>query len=181
MTAIINNNLLYLRKFSESDIPMWASWFNNPEITHFMNKGETETTVEMQRKHMEAMEASENDVQLAVVEKQSDMLVGSVGLHKISQRHQTADLSILIGEPQAWGKGYGTAAIALMVTYGFLELGLHKITGGMWSGNAASEKCFINNGFKHEGTKRQQFFCEGEYLDELCYGLLRSEWSGQNN
>ena len=83
---------------------------------------------------------------------------------------------LLLGDGASQGKGYGGQAIAIIVEHAFTKLNLHKLTSGMWAKNQASEAIFKSNGFIKEGHRKEQFLYRGEYVDELNYGLLRSQW-----
>lgn len=172
----LKHESISLRPFQETDIPIWAQWFNNPNITQFMNKGFYPNDEEKQHKYFEALIRSESDIQLAVILNHDHRLIGSVGLHKIDWVHRTGEISVLIGELESWGKGYGTIAVGLLVRHAFEKLNLRKLSAGMWNLNLGSEACFVKNAFQLEGRRREQFHFQGDYIDELCYGLLRSEW-----
>ena len=44
--------------------------------------------------------------------------------------------------------------------------------------NVASERVLRSLGFRQEGLFRQSFRCEGEWVDDLYFALLASEWRG---
>jgi RimJ/RimL family protein N-acetyltransferase len=176
MIAFIKHKKIYLRALESGDIEQWAGWFNDHDVTQYMNKGAFPNTFEAQKEWFEKLHQSRADVQLGVVEMSSNKLVGVVGLHKIDWVHRTGDISILIGERDVLGKGYGAIAVGLMVEHAFNKLNLNKVVSGMWAVNTASEKCFISNGFELEGRQKEQYFYKGGYTDGLKYGLLRSNW-----
>jgi RimJ/RimL family protein N-acetyltransferase len=39
----------------------------------------------------------------------------------------------------------------------------------------------VNLGFKREGTLRQRHHYAGQFLDEIYYGILRTEWMDRSN
>ncbi len=43
--------------------------------------------------------------------------------------------------------------------------------------NEASKRVIEKLGFVHEGTKRDDAFINGEYLDREVYAVLRPEWN----
>jgi len=175
-TPFLEDEKIYLCGFSSEDVVEWTSWFNNPATTEYMNKGFFPVPVNEQMKRLDDMCMNKSELQLAIFDKESNLLLGTVGLHKIDWVHRTGDISIVIGSKEGQGKGYGKRAVALVVRHAFNKLNLHKITSGMWSNNSASESCFKANGFQQEGCRKEQFHCQGRYVDELNYGLLRSQW-----
>lgn len=167
---------IYLRPFVKSDIPIWFEWFNDPLITEHMNKGVFPNTELAQEAYFNYLSKSKNDVQLAIILKENDSLIGIIGIHKIDWIHRHGDVSIVIGDRKQRSKGLATEAIALIVKHAFTKMNLRKLTAGMPSSNEASRKCFERNGFMLEGTRRQHFFYNGTYVDIHMLGLLREEW-----
>ena len=181
-----------LRALKAEDIPVWRDWFNSAEVTRNMNKGMFPVSEERQREIFDSLVRSRSDVQLGVVLKEgkgragSDpyggdgyeegSLVGIVGIHKIDWIHRTGDMSIVIGEARCRGRGVGTEAIALMTAHGFEKLNLRKITAGMWATNEGSRRSFEKNGYLHEATIKESFFCESGYVDEYRLGIFRADW-----
>jgi RimJ/RimL family protein N-acetyltransferase len=77
--------------------------------------------------------------------------------------YRTAEISILIGEKDCWGKGYATAAIRLLADYALNVLGLRKIWGGAYSSNRGSIRAFEKAGFEIEARLKRHFLTlEGE-------------------
>ena len=172
----LEDEKVILRIFEENDIPIWTSWFNDPEVTEFMNKGIFPNSIREQKEHLQKIHLDKSTIQLAVINKENGVLAGIVALHKLNLIHRTGDISILIGDRRELRKSLATNAVALIVRHAFEKLNLNKLTAGMWSNNKGSEKCFIKNGFVSEGRKIQQYYYKMEYIDELNYGLLRSNW-----
>lgn len=176
MSRFLEGERIYLRPFGKADIPIWYNWFNSPEVTEHMYKGAFPNTEAAQEEYLQYLSKSKNDVQLAIVLKEKNVLVGIVGIHKIDWIHRRGDISIVIGDRSHQGEGIATDAISLMVEHAFTKLNLHKLTAGMSSKNKGSTGCFKKNGFVDEGTLRKQFFYKGSYVDELVMGLLREDW-----
>ena len=114
----IDGGEIYLRLPSVEDLGgRWHEWLNDPVVTLHQNKGIFPNTRERQREYVEKMAASENDVLLAVVTREGDRHIGCVGLHRIDWVHRSAELGIVIGEKDCWGRGYGKLAWMLMTVW----------------------------------------------------------------
>jgi len=181
MSYFILGKKINLRAFKKTDIPIWFKWFNDPEVTEHMNKGLFPNTEMLQEEFFQHISKSRNDIQLAIVLKESEKLVGTVGIHKIDWINRHGEVSILIGEKEEWGKNIATEAISLIVEHAFNKLNLHKLTAGVWSTNVASKRCFEKNGFVVEGVLKEQFFYKGRYVDEIRLGILRNVWKTKRN
>lgn len=53
--------------------------------------------------------------------------IGRIGYVEIDRRHRHAEIALLIGERDYWGRGYGTDAIIAYLGYLFHEVNLHKV------------------------------------------------------
>lgn len=176
MKHFIEGEKIYLRPFARSDISTWFDWFNDPLITEYMNKGVFPNTKSAQEEYFETLLKSKKDLQLAVILKKSDLLIGIVGIHKIDWIHRYGDVSILIGNDRLWGKGIAKESVKLIIKHAFTKMNLRRLTAGMSALNTGSRRCFEDNGFLLEGTRRKHFWYKNGYIDEYMFGLLREEW-----
>jgi RimJ/RimL family protein N-acetyltransferase len=78
--------------------------------------------------------------------------------------------------PDEWSNGYATAAGRLLADHAFDELGLHRLTASTFVTNDASRRVLDRLGFTEEGVDRSAAFVDGEWVDEVRYGLLAEEW-----
>ena len=91
--SFLENQNIYLRPLVEADLPRWTSWFNNSKTTLFMNKGYFPTLEDGQLKRLESLNFDKNNIQLAIVTKEDDELIGIIGMHKIDWVHRHADIA----------------------------------------------------------------------------------------
>lgn len=144
-----------------------------------MNKGAFPNTETAQEKFLAELSRSSADLQFAIVAKQNDRLIGTIGIHEIDWIHRHGSISVVIGEKASWGQGLGSEAVSLIVRHAFRKLNLHRLTAGMWSSNLHCRSCFGKNGFQLEGTLRDSYFFDGRYVDHWVLGLLRDTWEVQ--
>ena len=74
--------------------------------------------------------------------------IGSVYFRDIDRTAGTAEYGIFIGEEDALGCGYGTAAAVLAIDYGFAELGLDKIFLRFLADNVGARISYERAGFR---------------------------------
>ncbi len=101
--------------------------------------------------------------------------VGALNLNTINERAGTFGIGIqtFVGER---GKGYGTAAMRILLKYAFLERRLNKFNNGWIEGNVGSEKMHKKLGCIQEGRLRQMTYHEGRYYDWIRVGLTKDEF-----
>ena len=75
-----------------------------------------------------------------------------------------------------WQQGFMTEALSAILTYGFTELGLHRIEAVPLAGNTPSQSLLRKLGFMCEGNLRQRAFLRNDFEDQLYFGLLKDEW-----
>jgi len=74
--------------------------------------------------------------------------IGNCMFYGFDSYRQQAELGIMIGDKNFWGKGYGTETVKLMLHYIFSETDLNRIYLHTLSWNDRARKCFIKCGFK---------------------------------
>lgn len=104
-----------------------------------------------------------------------DKLIGFMGLW-LDLIHAEAWVGIGIGEREYWSKGYGTDAMKLAVQFAFMELGLQRVSLGLFDYNPRALRAYEKAGFRLEGRTRQDMLREGKRTDSLWMGILRDEW-----
>jgi RimJ/RimL family protein N-acetyltransferase len=107
-----------------------------------------------------------------------DKLIGFIELF-MQWNQQTAWLGIGIGEADYRGKGYGSDALRVVVSYAFRELGLYRVSLSVFSYNQRAIRAYEKVGFVHEGTLRSALYRDGQRFDMLLMGILRPEWEQQ--
>lgn len=163
-----------LRPLREDDAPMVTKWINDPRVTQFvmaylpiMLEDELEWI-----KGLRSRKAT-NIVVMLVIDGKS---IGTMGIHDIDHRHGIATTGALIGEPDCWGKGYGTEAKMLLLEYAFNTLNLRKICSEVIAFNERSVKYSLKCGYQIEGRKKLQHFVKGQYWDLIQLALFKEDW-----
>lgn len=168
---------IYLRGLQPDDLRgRYFQWLNDQEVTRWMQRGIFPNTPEAMEEYYRSVVNNPSHLVLAIALQDDDRHVGNIGLHNIHPVFRSAEIGILIGEKDVWGQGIATEAISLVVDHAFRRMNLNRLWAGAVAPNVASIGAFTRVGFVQEGVARQAYFCEGEYLDVIHMGLLRSEW-----
>ena len=106
------------------------------------------------------------------------VLVGHVGLWGWQTKDRCATIGIALGREHI-GRGYGTDAMRVIVSYGFRELGLHRIQLGVSPFNPAGIRAYEKAGFAEEGRRREAVWHDGRWYDEVLMSVLEREWAAR--
>ena len=97
--------------------------------------------------------------------------VGFLGLTNINYIDRTAFVNCDI-LPEVRSKGMGTKLISSGLQFAREILNLRKICCEILATNQASIRMIQKNNFVHEGTRLQQVYKKGGYVDSLMFGLI---------
>lgn len=143
---------------------------NALSIPHPYEEGMAEEWIRSQKEQYKEGQA----VVFAVVLQASGELVGAVGL-VLRPRDRNAELGYWIGKPY-WNRGYATEAAARILSFGFEDLGLHRIHASVYPRNGASRAVLRKIGMTREGLRREHVKHWEAFEDLELYGILESEF-----
>jgi len=176
---VLRGKAVHLRPIKRSDLPFFVKWFNDPEVVQ--NLAIYLPMTEMgEEKWIEELATVRTNTDVSFViglpGDNSGIPIGTIGLHRIDHKNQNATFGIAIGEKECWSKGYSTEATRLLISYGFKELNLNRITSSALDFNERSIGMHMKAGFREEGQLRQSMFKNGMFRDLIAFGVLREEW-----
>jgi [ribosomal protein S5]-alanine N-acetyltransferase len=158
--------------------PDYLGWLNDHEVVRTLNlpsywRGVAFATV---RTYCENLMASSTDLFLAVHDLTDGAFVGTAKAGHISWHASTADIGIMIGRKDRWGRGLGRDAVSTLCHHLFEEVRLRKLTAGAMAVNPAIIRLFETLGFHREAVLREQDLTEGGFCDHLLFGAFRHEF-----
>ncbi|HOK54438.1 MAG TPA: GNAT family protein [Armatimonadota bacterium] len=183
-SAFLVGGNVYLRPVEKDDLPHMQRWVNDPEV-----RGLIGSTLPMDQQGIdEWFEKSRSDdsrVWFVICTKEDNQVIGECGLLRMFPAWRTTDLSIIMGEKNAQGKGYGTEAINLLLDYAFGYLNFHRVAIGVVGFNDSAIRFYEKIGFKKEGIQRDGYYYNHEYHDFVMMSILDDEFrvlnGGKNN
>lgn len=155
------------------DADVCQRWINDPDVNQFL-LAHRPITPTGEAEWFDQVEKSD-EVHLAI-EADDGVFIGLMGIHEISWKDRRATTGALIGEKAYWGQGYGTDAKMTLLDYAFNTLNLRKICSSVLEFNERSLQYNLHCGYRIEGRRREQFFRNGRYWDEILLGLFREDW-----
>lgn len=115
----------------------------------------------------------------AIVDKQTQHVIGSFGLHPDTHRKNPNCRMIgYVLDDQYWGMGLMKEAIEAVLAYAFIELKLDLVSVYHYPFNQQSKRVIEKCGFTYEGTLRCALihFNKG-VLDSCCYSMTKEEYN----
>ena len=169
-----------LRPIRASDInPTYLSWLNDAEVTKHIETGQFPVSKQDLDAFYRHIKKSKTDVMFAIIERKTGLHIGNIKLGGINWVHRYADLGIMIGNKQYWGKGCGSEACTLLLEYAFNRLNLNKVFLGIYATFTSAIKAYQKAGFKIEGKLKNMLVIDGKYTDKVLMGILSSEYNQQ--
>ncbi len=132
--------------------------------------------IEAEKAWMEEAMNKKNEFYFSIVKMENDKLIGNCGLHDISYPNRTGTVGIFIGDEENRSRGLGTEVLRLLLDYGFHYLNLNNIMLNVKSFNERAIKCYKKVGFKEFGRRRQSYFLNGKYYDDVKMDILAEEF-----
>lgn len=164
---------IYLSPKSVEDAEKFTEWLNDFKTTDYLGRSHRIVTLQGEKEYLE--KNADNKVSFAIVEKNTDKLIGTVGLHDLDYINRTSTLGIFIGDKDYRSKGYGTEAIRLILDFGFNYLNLNNIKLDLMGFNERALKCYKKCGFKEYGRRKCEFV-NGKYYDRISMDILAEEF-----
>ena len=145
----LEGNKLYYREITVEDTDMLLKWRNGQYVRdHFIHRD-----LITREEHLEWLEKQVKTgkvIQYIMIEKDGDHPVGSVYLRDVDYIKKTAEYGIFIGNEQDSGKGYGTEAAHVMISYVFQKLQFDCLTLRVLADNLRAIKSYEKAGFAQD-------------------------------
>lgn len=166
---------VYLRALEKEDLIYIRKWSNDPEIRKLIGEVASMSQADAD-KFLERVYSDNTREWFVIVVKEDDRVIGEAGLLRMFPAWRTTDISIIIGEKDAWGKGYGTEAILLLLDYAFRYLNFHRVAIGVVGFNKSAIRFWEKVGFKKEGIQRDGYYYNHKYYDFVMMSILEDEF-----
>ncbi len=154
-----------LRLFTESDISeRYVGWLNDQMVVKYSNQRFYKHTKETCVDYCRSFNGS-NSFFIAILAENKKM-IGTMSVY-FKVEHDSADIGIMLGDRESWGKGIGKTAWRIMLDFLSNVAGVRKITGGTLSCNDSMLKIMKSSGMEEDGIRK----CH-EVVDGLSYDML---------
>lgn len=185
---IIRGSKLNLRPISRKSITTDSQnivkWVADPDTSQalrYFSFFQGAITLGRQLQYFTQILNSSND-QMFVIETTTGEFLGTCGLHEIDWANDNLRIGIIIFNKNYWRRGYGTAALNLLLRFAFKTLKMNKVYLTARADNDLAIKIYKKLGFQEEGVMRSEYRVKGGvYIDLLMMSILAPEWKGVRN
>jgi RimJ/RimL family protein N-acetyltransferase len=150
-------------------------WFNDPAVTTTLDFFLGVSRKQEEEFFARIESSRETDLSWAIVTLDDERHIGFIGLHQIDWKSRCAVGGIVLGEPDAWGRGYATDAVRIRLRFAFEQMGLHRIEGRTI--NPAMRRVYEKCGYRHEGVARKKLWRGGRWRDVDLFAILDEDFA----
>jgi len=165
---LLRGEMVIVRQFCQTDITAeYLSWLNDPNVTRFSNQRFYSHTRQSANAYFTSFIGNDN-LFLSILNATTGHAIGTMTAY-INGHHNTADLGLLIGDSESWGKGYGQDAWNTVGNWLLNFQSIRKLTAGAAVGNVAMVKIMERFDMKFEAIQVGQELIDGEPHDLVYY------------
>ncbi len=172
----LDGERVQLRRHEPENYGLYARWYGDPEIWHLTSWAKAPLGRSAVRRLFEERELSTTDDSFAIHLKAEKRPVGVVSLMNVSEANASADLSVIVGDPDDRHHGLGAEAIEKIVRYAFEDLDLNRVGLSVFEFNGTAISTYKKLGFEHEGRLRRAIKRADGFHDAILMSVLRDEW-----
>lgn len=111
-----------------------------------------------------------------IIRNTKNEMIGEAVINEIEEEERSAGFRICLFKSVDFSKGYGSAAIRLILKFAFETLKLHRVELEVFDYNHRGQRSYEKAGFVKEGVKRDALFFEGEYHNIIMMAILEDEY-----
>lgn len=154
-TLVRKGQLVALRTHVSGNREAFQRWYADPEIASLLRHDLEPLNDVQSRGYFDSfiLPSSARGTCFAIHERRSKRLIGTTALtdKTTTRRGVSALFRIVIGEPDVWGRGYGTEATRLVMEEAFEGLGYDEVRLEVFGHNERAIKTYERVGFEVTG------------------------------
>ncbi|PCH97324.1 MAG: GNAT family N-acetyltransferase [Gammaproteobacteria bacterium] len=162
---------VYLQSINESDTSeTYVQWLNDPLINQYLETRFYQQNFQTVLEFIRNIMANPHEHLFTIRLKKNDRHIGNIKVGAINVHHNIGEVSLFIGDKNAWGKGIASQAIQLISRYSLEQLQLRKLCAGAYKTNIGSTKAFLNSGYQHDGELVDHYTSNGQPINlvQVC-------------
>ncbi len=177
-TQTIETERLLLRRFAYTDDDAMLKYWIADEKIQSMYSEPVYSTKDAVKELLDSYISSYermNYYRWAIIDREIGACIGQIAFFLVDSKNHFAEIEYCIGSDFQC-RGYATEATKAIIKYGFEQIHLHKIQICTKTINKPSKRVIEKCGFTYEGTLRDYFFMNNQYIGRLYFSMLKSEY-----
>jgi [ribosomal protein S5]-alanine N-acetyltransferase len=172
----IETERLILRKLSPDDYIYVFENYSEQEIKQFLGHKSEEEFLNEKNKYQKGYATYNRSFEyFQLIEKTSNQIIGSCGLHNWYPDHRRAELGYSITNENFKRKGMMSEALKAIISHGFNKMNLHRIEALIGPENTPSLKLMEKYEFIKEGVLREHYFMDEKFENSIIFSKLKSD------
>lgn len=161
----LNDKLKIFEYRSDSETNKYQGWI--PKTIE-----EVETFI---AKNPEQINEPETWFQFVIIEKETQEIVGDLGIHFIDSDNKQAEVGCTLNK-HFQNKGYATESLKRIIDYLFKDLNKHRIITSIDPDNKNSIRLVERIGFRKEAHFVESLWIDDKWVDDIIYALIEKDW-----
>jgi glutamate-1-semialdehyde aminotransferase/RimJ/RimL family protein N-acetyltransferase len=170
----VKGERIYFRNLNLEDASKeYCSWLNDPKVNYYLET--RKATVEDLKDYIKEKNKKEDCLFFGIFDIKDNTHIGNIKLEPIDFVEKKAELSLIIGNMNYWGKGIGTEATNLLVNLAFKKLNLLKVGLGVISENKRAIIVYKKAGFKVIKIEKNKMKHGSKFFDKVIMEIQKKE------
>ena len=110
-----------------------------------------------------------------IVPEGEERVVGIIQVRQLDSSFATAEWGFALGADY-WGTGLFHESALAVIGFAFEQIGVHRLEARAAVANGRGNAALRKLGATPEGVLRRSFLRYGEYLDQVIWGLVATDW-----
>ncbi|MES2873712.1 MAG: GNAT family protein [Bacteroidota bacterium] len=172
--------MIKLEYFTNQDFDLLINWINEDDLLREWASTQFQLPLTTEILEWYIMNANSEHAKALIfktVNSKTGETIGHISLNGIDKKNRCARISkFLIGCASYRGMGFGAQIIDQILSIGFSDLNLHRISLGVYDFNKNAIKCYEKCGFHTDGLLREITRYQDTYWSLVEMSILEHEW-----
>src|SRR5688572_20892211 len=176
---VMTGTMVTLRELRLSDAPSLLAMLSTEEVSRFISP--PPTTVEGFERFIAWTHRERNAGNyacFAIVPAGMDTAIGIFQVRSLEPGFGTAEWGFAMGS-EYWGSGIFAEGARLVLDFAFDVIGAHRLEARAATANGRGNGALRKLGAVQEGVLRRSFLRNGQYYDQVLWGILAEDWRMQ--
>ena len=177
MDNILKTDTLQLRPINRNDAHQIFEYRSDAENNKYQDfiPSKVKDVYEFIEDSAEEMNEVGTWFHLVIIHSESEKIIGDIGLNFLDE--DQVEINITLSKAFQ-NKSYATEALSTIIDLLFTQLKKHRIIASTDPRNEAIIRLLNRLKFRKEAHFKESYYSNGEWLDDVQFGLLSSEWEG---